>query len=265
MPRASRLGGAVVGVQALVAALLPGMAIAADVRAPGDAIRLAWREGDVAGHTAILAPADGATTIGVVEYQQHVDGDVLEATRVSRFADGSADEDVATARIAGVLEAMAGRSIVRAPNGRPVVDVRIDVRGGRLTGFFEDGGRRREVDETVALPPGTYWGPLVFLVVKNFAANATDGRVRFQTVVPTPQPRVLTMELVRHGVRRLTRMGTTLDVEEYQLRPTLGWLVDPIVQRLVPTTTFLVEPTRPPSLAEYAGPRNYTGQEIRLP
>ncbi len=264
MPRASLLGGAVVGVQAFVAALVPGIALAAEARAPGDAIRLVWREGDVAGHTAILAPGDAAT-IGIVEYHQRIDGDVLEATRVSRFADGSADEDVATARIDGVLEAIGGRSIVRAPDGRAVVDVRIDVPRGRLTGFFEDAGGRHDVDETVALPPGTYWGPLVFLVVKNFAANAADGRVRFRTVVPTPRPRVLTMELVRQGARRLTRMGTAVDVEEYRLRPTLGWLVDPIVQRLVPTTTFLVEPTRPPSLAEYAGPRNYTGQEIRLP
>jgi hypothetical protein len=201
MPRACLVGGVVVGVHAIVAVLLPTLAAAeAMARQPGDAIRLVWREGDVAGHSPIAGP-DGAASIGIVEYQQRIEGDVLEATRVSRFADGSADEDVAPARVAGALEAIAGRSIVRGRDGRPLVDVRIDVPNGRITGFYVDGGRRHDVDDKAPLPPGTYWGPLVFLVVKNFAANAADDRVRFRTVVPTPRPRVLTPDDERRAGR----------------------------------------------------------------
>jgi hypothetical protein len=114
------------------------------------------------------------------------------------------------------------------------------------------------------LEPATYWGPLIFIAVKNFEANAEGDRLRFQTVAATPKPRVLTMEIVLTGRTSLDRLGTNVAVERYVLRPTLGWFVDPIVQRLVPSTEFLVEPGAPPSLARYAGPRNYQGQEIRL-
>jgi hypothetical protein len=127
-----------------------------------------------------------------------------------------------------------------------------------------DGGERETFDMKAELPPATYWGPLIFVVVKNFEANAEDDRVRFRTVVPTPRPRVLTMEVEREGRHRLRRMGRERTLERYTLRPTFGWVVDPIVHRLVPSTEFLVDPGSPPSLARYRGPRNYQGQEILL-
>jgi hypothetical protein len=252
--------GRPVGVLALGVILLG--AAAAGARDPGDPIRLTWSEGDVAGQTPIT-DRDGRR-IGVVVYHQHRQDDVLEATRVARFADGSSDEDTAVARVAGRLEAVSGRSIIRDRHGGAIVDLAIDVAAGRLRGFYTDGAGRQEVDETVALDPATYWGPLIFLVVKNFAANAEHDRVRFRTIAPTPQPRLLTMELVRQGRSRLARMGDEVAADRYLLRPTFGWAIDPVAQRFLPRTEFLVEPGSPPSLARYMGPRNYRGQEIVL-
>jgi hypothetical protein len=246
-------------ILALVALALGPRTSAA--REAGAGIELAWTEGDVAGQTAIAG--EGGKTIGVVLYHQHRRGDVLDCTRISRFADGSSDEDSAVARVGHTLVALRGRSIIRDRKGRPIVDLAIDVAGGRIKGFYDD-GTRHDVDEEVTLEPDTYWGPLIFMVVKNFEANADGDRVVFNTVAPTPKPRVLKMELVRTGRQRLERMGDTVAVERFALRPTFGWLVDPIVHRLVPTTEFLVEPGAPPSLARYAGPRNYAGQEIVL-
>jgi hypothetical protein len=248
-----------VAVFALVALVLGARASGA--REAGAGITLAWTEGDVAGQTAI-AGEDGKT-IGVVLYHQRRRGDVLECTRVSRFADGSSDEDTAVARVDPTLVALRGRSIIRDRKGKPIVDLAIDVAGGRIKGFYDD-GTRHEVDEEVSLEPDTYWGPLIFMVVKNFEANADGDHVVFNTIAPTPKPRVLKMELVRTGRTRIERMGDTVAVERFLLRPTFGWLVDPIVHRLAPTTEFLVEPGAPPSLARYAGPRNYAGQEIVL-
>jgi hypothetical protein len=57
---------------------------AAAHRDPGDPIRLAWVEGDVAGMTSIFSP-DGTSTIGFVEYRRHRHGDMLEAVRIARF------------------------------------------------------------------------------------------------------------------------------------------------------------------------------------
>jgi hypothetical protein len=233
----------------------------AGAREAESGITLTWTEGDVAGQTAITGD-DGKPT-GVVIYRQHRRGDMLECTRVSRFQDGSSDEDSAVARVDRTLVALRGRSIIRNRQGKPIVDLKIDVAGGRLTGFYDD-GTRHEVDEETTLPPDTYWGPLIFMVVKNFDANAADDRVVFKTVAPTPKPRVLTMELVRTGRTRIRRMGDDVAVERFTLRPTFGWLVDPILHRMIPSTEFLVEPGAPPSLARYAGPRNYEGQEIVL-
>jgi hypothetical protein len=232
-------------------------------RDAGEPIELAWTEGDVAGFTAVLG-AEGEKPIGFIEYHQHRRGDVLETTRVSRFTDGSSDEDEATARLGDRLEGLRGRSIIRDTRGRVIVDLSIDVPAGRVHGFYGTNGDRKNFDDKVELPPGTYWGPLVFLVVKNFAANAEDGRVRFRTVAPTPSPRVLTLELKHVGDGTIRRDTSELKVERYTLTPSIGWIIDPLVRALAPSTTFFVEPGEPPALAAYEGPRNYTGQEIRL-
>ena len=249
-----------------MAAMLAALALVASAalaREPGEPIRIVWKEGDVAGQSPIYGPNEGAP-IGVVEYHQHVDGNELETIRVARFTDGSSDEDTAVARINKTLEGVRGRSIIRDTRGKTIVDITIDVGAGRIKGFYVDGDERKDVDMHDTLDPATYWGPLIFIVAKNFDANVEDGRVRFKTVAPTPKPRVLTMELADQGAKKWKRMGRSFGVESYVLRPTLGWLVDPIVHRLVPSTEFLVEPGKPPSLARYAGPRNYAGQEIVL-
>jgi len=232
-------------------------------REPGDPIRLDWLEGDVAGFTPIYSPSGGAP-IGAIEYHQRRRGDVLETVRVAHFSDGSSDEDQAVARVGKTLDALRGRSVIRDTHGRPTVDLQIDVTGGRVSGFYQDGESRHDVDDRVTMSPGTYWGPLVFLVLKNFASNVEDGRVRFRTVVPTPSPRLLTLELARDGSRTITRPGGPRELEHYVMRPHFGWLVDPIVSRLVPTTEFFVDPGAPPALGRYEGPRNFAGQEIRL-
>src|SRR5262249_62272649 len=99
----------------------------------GDPIQLKWREGDVAGMTAIGSP-DATKVIGFVEYHQHRLGDRLEATRVARFADGSSDEDQVEARVGGTLEALRGRSIIRDQRGTSVVDLTIDLSPPPITG-----------------------------------------------------------------------------------------------------------------------------------
>jgi hypothetical protein len=245
------------------AALILTAARAASGREAGDPIQLAWTEGDLSGLTRILSP-DGRTTIGSVEYHQHRRGDVLEAVRVAHFSDGSSDEDRAEARVGKTLEAIRGRSIIRNVHGTAVVDITIDVAGGHIRGFSGLGKEREAYDELVTLPAGTYWGPLVALVVKNFEQNAADDHLVFRTVVATPKPRVLDMELVREPPTTLTRPGQRLQVVPLAMRPTINFLVDPIIQRIAPTTTFLVFPGKPPALARFTGPRNYAGQEIRI-
>lgn len=247
----------------LVAVMLVAPAPSAAARESGDPIQLAWMEGDMAGMTPILS-SDGNKQIGFVEYHQRRRGDRLEAVRVARFADGSSDEDQVEARVGKTLEALRGRSIIRDKRGTPTVDIKIDVEKGRITGFSGVGKDREEYDEKVELPPGTYWGPLIFIVVKNFEQNSSDGKLVFTTVAPTPKPRVIDMELTREGNGVVTRPGGKLDVVRFAMKPTINWLVDPIIQRIAPETRFFVAPGEPPALARYEGPRNYAGQEIRL-
>lgn len=241
--------------------LLGGSVAAA--RESGDPIRLKWTEGDVAGMTPITSPE--GQTIGFVEYHQHRHGDVLETVRVARFSDGSSDEDQVEARIDGDrLEGVRGRSIIRDTTGNSIVDLQIDIPTGRITGFTGGLNDRQTYDEKVDLPPGTYWGPLIFIVVKNFDQNATDNKLVFRTVAPTPSPRVIDLELTREGKRVVSRPGGRLDVELLTMRPTVHWMLDPIIQKIAPETQFFISPGTPPALARYEGPRNYAGQEIRL-
>jgi hypothetical protein len=235
----------------------------ASARERGDPIRLVHTEGDVAGMSRILSP-DGAKTIGAIEYRQHRRGNRLTAVRVARFGDGSSDEDRAEARVGRTLEALRGRSIIRDVHGTPVVDITIDVATGHITGFSGIGKERETYDERVELTAGTYWGPLVAIVVKNFDENASDGRLVFPMVVLTPGPRVLDMELVRGDATTLRRSGGRFAVVPLAMRPTINFIVDPILQWLAPETQFFVSPGTPPALARFAGPRNYAGQEIRI-
>jgi hypothetical protein len=232
-------------------------------RAPGDPITLAFREGDVAGFSTIY-DGDGGGPIGSIEYHQTLRGDVLSAVRIARFRDGSSDEDRAEARVGDRLVALSGRSIIRGRDGKETVDVTIDVAGGRITGSWGRDEQRQRIDEAASLPPGTYWGPLIFIVLKNFAANAEGGHVMFHTVAPTPKPRAFDLELSRVGSERVDRPGARLDTVRFDLRPSFNWLVDPVIHQMVPQTSFYVESGEPPALVRFAGPRNYAGESIRI-
>jgi hypothetical protein len=220
-----------------------------------------WTEGDVAGTTAIYG-RDRREQIGFVEYHQTRHGDRLSTVRVARFRDGSSDEDRAEARIGDTLEALSGRSLIRDTDGEVAVDLEIDVAAGRVRASWGRDGGRRTSDEAMALPPGTYWGPLVFLVLKNFAANAEDGRVVFHTVAPTPRPMAIDMEIVREGDATIERLGMKIATTSFRLSPTVHWSIDPVIRLIAPRARFWIFPGDPPALARFVGPRNYARQEV---
>jgi hypothetical protein len=247
-------------VLTLALAALPPRAAA---RSSGDPVRLVWYEGDVAGMSTVWSP-DGTEPVGFVEYHQTREGDRLSSLRIARFRDGSSDEDTAEADVAETLQAVSGRSIIRDVDGEPIVDVHIDVEAGRIVGSWGRGTDRRSMDEQVALPRGTYWGPLIFIVLKNFEANADGGRLVFRTVAPTPRPMVLDMEFTRRGVGALERTGLRLDARRFDLSPTIHWMVDPLIRLIAPRASFWMLPGDPPALARFVGPRNYARQGIMI-
>jgi hypothetical protein len=248
------------GTLAILATLAAHPAAGRDA---GDPIRLAWVEGDVAGISSILS-ADGNSTIGFIDYHQHRRGDRLDIVRIARFNDGSSDEDRVEVRIGKTLQTLRGNSVIRNAKGVATVDITIDVAGDRITGFSGLGDERQTYDERVELPPGTYWGPLIFIVIKNFEQNAAGGRVAFRTVVATPKPRVFDMEVVRQERSSVRSRGGKIDVVRFALRPTVHWMIDPIVRMFAPETDFLVQLGAPPGHARFDGPRNYAEQEIRI-
>lgn len=237
--------------------------IAARAYEVGTPIQLMWVEGDVAGLSTIRSP-DGKTIIGSVNYHQRRRGQVLHAVRIARFRDGSSDEDQVDARVGATLHTLRGRSTIRNAAGVAIVDIRVDVEHGRITGFSGLGDDRKEYDEHVDLPPGTYWGPLIFIVIKNFDRNATDGKLVFRTVVATPAPRVFDMELQRQGTSVIQRVGEKIDGVRFVLQPTVNPIVDPIIHTIAPETDFIIAPGSPPAMARFAGPRNYQRQMIRI-
>jgi hypothetical protein len=248
---------------ALTLALAAAVPPPAAGRSSGDPIRLVWSEGDIAGMSTIWAP-DGTEPIGFVEYHQTRQGDRLSSLRTARFRDGSSDEDSAEADVGETLQAVSGRSIVRDVDGEPIVDLQIDVEAGRIEGTWGRGSNREAIDQHVALPKGTYWGPLIFIVLKNFEANADEDRLVFRTVAPTPKPMVLDMELVRGDAAVLERTALRLDARRFDLNPTIHWTVDPLIRLFAPRATFWMLPGDPPALARFTGPRNYARQGIMI-
>ena len=244
----------------LLAAMLAAPAAARDAEEP---IKLAYLEGDLGGFSNIL-DKDGKEIIGVVTYTQQRKGDTLEAKRVAWFKDGSSDEDTTVAKVGKTLRTLRGQSIIRDPSGETIVDMRVDVAQGRVWGFYGQGKDRTEFDDRGKIPIGTYFGALVNLVLKNFDANVEGGKVVFHTIVPTPSPRQIDMEVTRGESSKLDRAGHAVPVADYLMRVTVNPVLNPVVRMFAPETHFFQTPDSPPSLARFAGPRNYAGQEIRI-
>ncbi len=250
----------VVGLAIVATVVVARVAAAGDAGVP---IKLSWTEGDVAGISSILSPTSDKP-IGHVEYHQQRHGDVIEAVRIAHFNDGSSDEDHAEARVGETLRSLRGRSIIRNTKGVATSDITIDVAGGHISGFSGLGKDRVAYDEHVELPEGTYWGPLIFMVIKSFDANAVDNRLVFRTVIATPKPRVIDMELLKKNETTVRHAGTGIKAVQFVLRPTVNWLVDPIIRMFAPDTNFFVKAGEPPALVRFAGPRNFAGQKIRI-
>lgn len=242
------------------AALLLAGAARAESREP---IKLTYVEGDFGGPTTIWSE-DGKRVLGFIEYRQHRKGDRLRIERSARFRDGSSDEDIVDVEVGERLRTVSGRSIIRDTRGKATLELRVDIAKKRLRGFYTDDDGRHEVDEEADIGPATYWGPLFALILKNFAANAVDGKVVVQSVVSTPKPRVIDMELKREESLTVHRTGGSFKADRFTMLPTVNFLIDPILQRFVPQTDFYVAPGDPPTLARFSGPRNYAGQKIRI-
>jgi hypothetical protein len=140
----------------------------------------------------------------------------------------------------------------------------IDVTGGRVVATWGRGSDQQTMNEQMDLPPATYWGPLVYLVLKNFDANAEGGRLVFHTLAPTPRPMGLDMELSRGAAETLERTGQRLEAARFELRPTVHWALDPVIGLVAPKATFWVLKGEPPALARFSGPRNYGRQSILI-
>jgi hypothetical protein len=139
-----------------------------------------------------------------------------------------------------------GRSIIRDTDGEAIVDLAIDVTGGRLSGAWGRGADRQTVDEAVALQAGTYWGPLIFIVIKNFDANAEEGRLAFRTVAPTPKPYVVDLQIARDESTRVERAGVGLETVRFDLDPTVHWAVDPLIRLSPPARASTCSPASRP-------------------
>jgi hypothetical protein len=243
--------------------LVLALARAAAARDAGEPIKLAYDEGDVAGIVSIFAK-EGNDPIGIVQYTQRRKGDTIEAKRIAFFNDGSSDEDSAVAKVGKTLRTVRGESIIRDTAGQPIVDMHVDVGQGRVWGFYGQGEERTEFDEHGNVPAGTYFGPLINLVLKNFDANAAGGKVVFHTVVPTPSPRKLDMEVSRGDSSTIQRPGHPVAVVQYVMRVTLNPILNPLVHMMTPDTMFFQTTDSPPAMVRFAGPRNYAGKEIRI-
>lgn len=245
----------------LVALLVLPVCVHAEPTAP---IKLAYVEGDIGG-TQTIWSEDGKRVIGLIEYRQLRKKDLLVVSRTAHFKDGSSDSDEAEVRVGGDrLESIRGRMTIRDRKGKATVDLKVDVAAKRVTGFYTDDGKRHEVDEELDIGPGTYWGPLFAIVLKNLAANADGDALVFSTVAVTPKPRALDMRFTRVGPAKITRTGGAVTATRFTLLPTVNFLIDPILKRFVPETNFYVDGEKPPTIVRFVGPRNYAGQTMRL-
>lgn len=164
-------------------------------------VKVRFREGLVHGFLA-LRTLDGKT-IADGDLYQTPRGNTVTSRLTFRFRDGSFQEETAVFTQGREFRLVSDRLVQKGPSFPRALDMTVEA-GGRVVVRYTDGdGEEKVEEEQMELPPDVANG-MVLTLLKNLPADGPP--IEVGMVVPTPKPRVVTLQISRGGVDRF-RIG----------------------------------------------------------
>lgn len=198
--------------------------------------------------TLVLRAADGSK-LADGEFSQAVEGTLVTARLVLRFADGSLHDDTVVFSQDGEFTVVRDHLVQSGPAFPRALDMSIDAATGRVRVVYsEKDGRPRQVEKVFSLPPDLSNG-IVPTLLKNI--GPAGPRRTLSLVVATPSPRLVRLEIVsasREPVR-VGPAGASRDATHYVLKVRIGgaagWLA-PLVGKQPPDSHVWISSDTPP-------------------
>jgi hypothetical protein len=205
----------------------------------------------------LRALADGAP-LGEQRFRAVVNGDILALTVVTRFTNGEQWDETAEMDLHDGYRAKAFHKIGRA-GGKVIAEQRVDFATGHISWLHEGSSGER----VVALPPDTYVGPMLGVVLADVPETA-QGMASLQAIVFRPDPNVYTL---RADVidRENFKIGNSSEpTTKVRLKADLGPVQNVVFASLIPTHYFWFTRETPPEFFAFEGSLGYGGPELRM-
>ena len=200
------------GVLAILIGLAPWPGLEA---AP---IEVRFAEGTARG--LLLVRSVSGETVGHGDFLQTVHGDRVKSRLILRFKDGSLHDETVTFSQQGVFTLLSYGLVQRGPSFPETVEASLDRKTGSYTMRATREGREDASSGDIELPPDVYNG-MVAMLLKNLTPGGPGETVH--VVAFTPRPRLVELEMVRAGTRRLLSSGDLVrEATRYALKPKLG-------------------------------------------
>jgi hypothetical protein len=243
------------GVVSLVCMLVFAQAACAEVFPVPDSVR---QMRGCHEEVHVLRTVGDGTSLGEQRSLATVDNDVLALTIVTRFSNGEQWDERAEMDLRGGYRARAFHKVGRV-DGKVVAEQRVDFSTGTVT-WFRDGERG---ERTMALPPDTYIGPMLGVVLAD-VPDRSAGNASFQTIVFSPAPNVYTLRADVIDTENFRVGSSSEPTTKVRLKADLGPVQNVVFASLIPTHYFWFTRESPPEFFAFEGTLGYGGPELRM-
>ena len=169
-------------------------------------------------HGLLLVRSVSGEIVGHGDFLQAAHSDRVESRLVLRFKDGSLHDETIAFSQQRVFSLLHYRLVQRGPSFPETLEAVLDRKTASYTVHSARGGKQVASSGAIELPPDAYNG-MVPMLLKNFVSGASQ---TVHIVAFMPKPRLIQLELVPVGNRRLEAGDATWQATRYALKPKLG-------------------------------------------
>jgi hypothetical protein len=160
-----------------------------------DPVPVRFREGLVHGFLALRTLEGKIIADG--DLYQTPRGNTITSRLTFRFRDGSFQEETVVFTQGRDFRLVSDHLVQKGPSFPRALDMRVDAGGHVVVRYTDDEGKEKVEEEQMELPPDVANG-LVLTLLKNLPADGPP--IEVGMVVPTPKPRLVTLQISRGGV-----------------------------------------------------------------
>jgi hypothetical protein len=189
------------------------------------------------------------------EMTQIAKGDRVTDHLVLRFKDGSVYDDTTVFTQRGHFRLLSNRQIQQGPSFKQQMDMSIDATTGQVTVHYTDeDGKAKSISRQLDLPNDVANG-MLFTVAKHIRPGVPQTMLSY--VAATPEPRLVTLAIVRQGEVPITHGTIKNKAIHYAVKTKIGGVagvVAPLIGKQPPDTQLWVLAGNAPAFIKSEGP-----------